>query len=393
MFVEKNKEILKLKKITKDFNNNKIKIIQKEGNVFSSQYYFFYYFLKLKTNIVFRNILVDAMEKSEINFPGSSLLLCKKIVKNYFKKNLKQKKINKKKSLLKDLKFYIENNFDKKTTEIFFNILELGGPDVSIKTIPSLNNNIEVLFSNISEFNLEIDENLANYLFKNNKQITNKKFNILLSDTFIEKDSEVYKCIEIEKKNKSRLVLVSRGYSKDFYRNIKEIMLKNNILIYPYVCKFNDKDPFKISDLGEALSINIVSPDRGENINSFCEDYIKEFNNIVLSKNKIEIKKINNISKKLKKSLEIETKDEKLKEYLQLRKKRLISKKCNISIPQKNHKLIREINIIIKTYNEICKHGMTKNNVPYKLDYVTEELARVVINQIKNVKVIIKDEN
>ena len=392
MFVEKNKEILKLKKITKDFNNNKIRIIQKEGNVFSNQYYFFYYFLKLKTNISFRNILVDAMEKSEINFPGSSLLLCKKIVKNYFKKKISQNRIDKKKSLLKDLKVYLENNFDKKSTELFFNILELGGPDVSIKTIPSLNNNIEVFFKNTSEFNLDIDENLANFLFKNKKLISNKKFNIIISDTFIEKDSEIYKCIEIAKKNKSRLLLISRGYSKDFYRNIKEIMLKNNVLIYPYTCKFNDKDPFKISDLGEVLSTNIISPDKGENINLFCENYIKEFNDIVLSKNKIEIKKINNISKKLKKSLEVETKDEKLKEYLQLRKKRLISKKCNISIPQKNHKLIREINIIIKTYNEICKHGMTKNNLPYKLEFVTEELARIVINQIKNIQIVIKDE-
>ena len=389
MIVDKSFEIIKLKKITDKFL--KIKIIQKNGNVFNSKFYFFYYFLSLDLNLNFRNILVDSMEKAEKNFPGSSLLLCKKIVKKYYRKNTEQS-FNKRKSSIKDLDYYFLKNFDKKSVDIFMNILKLGGPDVSIKTIPSLNNNIDVSFKNYSEFNLDIDNNIGNFLFNDKKTIDNKRFNILLTDTFIEKDSEIYKAIEISKKNKSRLIIVSRGYSTDFYRNLKEIMLKNNTVVYPYICKFNDKDPFKLSDLGEILDINVISPDKGENINTFCEDYIKEFNDLSLERNNIKIKKINKISSSLKESINIKTDDKDLKEYLSLRKRRLSSKTCLVSIPNKNHKLLKEFNIMIKVYNEICKHGMTENNIPYKLEFVTEKLSKLLVDQIKKIGVIIKDE-
>ena len=350
--VSKINEIVELRNFIKKFENKKFKLINKNGNFVDNKFLFFYFFLSSKklnkSNIL--NMLIDYMNKAEINFPGSSLLLCKKIVKSYLGKNEENIVINRIKPNKKNLKLYLYKKFNKNSVELFFDILKESGPDCIINTEKSKNSIIEVELSNISSFDVYVKEEVQNLLFKNSNFITNKNFSLLVSDTYLEKESEIYTVLNKASKEKSRLIILCRGYSKDFIKEIKKMMLKSNIVIYPYVCKFNDNDPFELSDFSSVTGAKIISPDKGENINTFGKDYLIKLNNVKLFKNKIEINNLKNTFDR--KSIKSSNNKE-LKNYNALRKKRLFNKKVKILIPENNKILFEDIKNICVIYNLI----------------------------------------
>ena len=79
------KSFLKLKvdlyNFCKKYKNNKLKVVDNIGNIYDSRFLFFYNFLsapQFKNNL-YKDILIEYFSKCEKLYPGSSILLAKKI--------------------------------------------------------------------------------------------------------------------------------------------------------------------------------------------------------------------------------------------------------------------------------------------------------------------------
>lgn len=406
MYREYNKNIVQtiliLEKFLKNFEKHKIRVIRLEKEVYHSNFMFFYFLLasKILENSSLKNILINSFKAAELNSPGASYYLAKKIILMFKNNNAELSVINNKiipnMFLLND---YFNKNSVNKSCEILLNALQLAGPDSTIICEENKKNETIIERTDNCEFNISIHQKLSKILFSEENKYKNKNARFVVSDTFIERESEIINLIDECVLNKESLVVICRGISDVAIDNIKKIMLHNKILIYIYTDSFINTDPFKFKDLAESLGLDIINIEtqtsllkngieKSKNIND-----IKLFSNKILfnNKNKNTIINIDNLMKEKKEDIE-------LCKYLLERKKRLSSKKVFIKVSNRNITLLQSLKDLICNYKNICKYGFVKSIIdeeiiPYNIEVVTSNLAKNLFENINKISFVIKVNN
>ena len=163
--------------------------------------------------------------------------------------------------------------------------------------------------------------------------------------------------------NNIPIVLICRGISEYAKQNIKQMILHNKIYLYPYISKFNDKDPFLFDDICKLNNQQKVSCETGDIlVRSLSEK--QKITKLILEKNKISFINANNniIFNEINEQLSDDKiyKNEETIKYLQKRKSRISPNNVKILIPKNNIKLLNEIKNLIKIYNISCISGLYK---------------------------------
>lgn len=370
-----------LKVLCKKNKENKFRYYTNK-NVYNSKFLFFNNILldeRIKDN-PYRNLLFNYLLKAENYVPGGSYILSEMFLEifnsnnNIEEKRLTGKKIETFKKLLDQ--FVME----EKNRRLIFNILNFSGPDASIVCIPSKNNEIEIKKSNQPKISINIHEDFRGIYFSNQKTTT-KDFITVAMDSYIERESEINEIFEHAKLNNLPIVLFCRGISDSAIRNIKSILLKNNIKLYPYLIKFDNNDPFLLSDISKALGSKLLSVESG---GSFNKDLVgnSSIKKLRLSTTFIEIfEPEDDLSKEINEKLAVVS-DKDLLKYLHKRKKRISPNIVEVKIPESDIRLINEIKSIIRYYNNAAISGFTVyNGFLY---------PKNVINAMKNLSISMK---
>ena len=391
-----NKNILntasKLIKLNKDFEKNKCRIIDQK--VYDSKFLFYHYFYWssdfYKDN--FRNILIDYFEKAEKRYPGSSHMLSVKFCDKVYGINKKETNIKTDKNYNSIMK-YLSKKSTKKAFSLFKNIIEFSGADATITCEKTNNKDIEVVKICKPKFRFYIDKSFQEIYFKNVEKTT-KGFLVSILDCYIERESEIFSLIEYAKLNKLPVILISRGISDSAKRNLKSILLKNNILIYPYIEKYNNEDPFKINDFSDMIGAKIISAEAGDNINkSLIEKSVcvkctasKDFIETEVKNKEV----IDTINKQINEN--INNKD--LLIYLRKRKSRCSPNNTIVRIPKNEITLLNEIKNLIKCYNFCAIKGVytNSNNIiqSVQCEKITNILSKKLYDSMTNISYKIK---
>ena len=394
-----NKELLSvlntLNKLNKDFEKNKLRIFS-SNRIHDSKFIFFRYLVlseELKKYSL-RDILINYFNKSEKFFPGSSYFLSKEIVSRFFYKKSYYKDIeNIEKNLNNLIKFLSKTIKNKKTVELFLNVLKISGPDSTISCNFYNGKEINVIKKNSSRFEAEIEDKFINVYFNNVKKTT-KTLQTCVLDAYIERESELMPIIDYSFKDKTPVLIFCRGISDNAINSLKKIILRNNIFVYPYIVKFNNNDPFILKDIASALDIDILSAETGDSIykDIVSKSKVKE---LKLTSSYVEIvnpntKEIENINKKLS-----FCHDNSLKKYLIKRKSRFSSNLTEILIPKSEIEKLSEIKCLISCYNHAAAYGLVKlkneENIYSKscIDFITK-IAENMFNNLSNIDYVIK---
>lgn len=389
------KTVSKLNKFVKSFENNKIKLFTKEKGIYNSSFLFYYYFLlddSFKDD-PYRTIISDYMQKSERYFPGSSYYLIKKLIeksRNINKFNYSKNTIKTNKDILKT---YLEENSDKLSASLVQNILSIGGPDATIICDYDNVENIIVERKDNTEFEFSIENSLYNVLF--GKKTKNKiNATIVVADAFIERESDLIPLIEHSKKSSSSLVVICRGITEVATRALKHIMLKNGILVYVFIEKFNHDDPFKLEDFSKTVGANLITADKMHSLLRDGVDCSKTIDNVTVESNKISFDFTNKL---LEKEILTQIKNAKnleLKKYLLKRKKRVTNKKVLVTVPTEMSFLLQTLKDLINSYKNLVKYGATKTS-DNKLDIIesqrlTDSLSENLYFNLMNISYVIK---
>ena len=391
-----NKNILntasKLSKLNKDFLNNKCRIIDQK--VYDSKFLFYHYFYWSSDFYEdnFRNILVDYFEKSERSYPGSSHMLSVKFCEKVYGINNKKQKIKTDKNY-NSIMDYLKTKSTEKTFSLFKNIIEFSGADATITCEKTNNKDIEVIKICKPKFNFILDKNFKEIYFKNIKKTT-KEFLISVLDCYIERESEIFSLIEYAKENKVPVILISRGISDSAKRNLKSILLRNNVLIYPYVEKYNNDDPFKLKDFSEMIGAKIISAEAGDNINNSLIEksaYVK----CTASENFIETESKNKeIIETINKQISENLNNNELLFYLRKRKSRCSPNNTIVRIPKNEITLLNEIKNLIRCYNFCAIKGVytNSNNIIQSIqcEKITDILSERLFKSLTNISYKIK---
>ena len=330
----------KLKKFNNSFYQKKHRIVTNK-TVHNSFFLFFTFFLREKVffDSPYRNILLNYFKKAEQYYPGSSYFVSVCIVDLIFEGKVKSlKKIKTEKNI--DIIFkYLENISNKKSFDLFKNILQFSGADATITCVSSKNSQISVEKKCNPTFNINIDESFINTYFSNQKQTT-KSFIVSIVDGFIERYTEIFSLFEMCKKDKLPAILICRGISEDAKRNIKQIILKNKVYVYPYTIKFDNNDPFLMKDIAKSCNTQILSSEFHDNIYKDLEEKTK-ICRLSVTKNSISFhEKSDDLIEEINKQLKTENIDFEAKNYLQtLNQKLTITIKQNERIFWKNFKI------------------------------------------------------
>ena len=354
------------------------------NNVYNSKFLFFNNILsdeRIKDN-PYRNLLFNYLLKAENYIPGGSYILSEMFLEifnsnnNIEEKRLTGKKIETFKKLLSQ--FVME----EKNRNLIFNILNFSGPDASIICMPSKNSEIEVKKSNQPKINVNIHEDFRGIYFSNQKTTT-KDFITVAMDSYIERESEINEIFEHAKLNNLSIALFCRGISDSAIRNIKSILLKNNIKLYPYIIKFDNNDPFLLSDISKALSSKLLSVESGGSFNKNLVEN-SSIKKLRLSTAFVEIFEPDDIlSKEINKKM-AEVNDKDLLKYLNKRKKRISPNIVEVKIPESDIRLINEIKSIIKYYNNAAISGFTVYNGFIYPKNIISALKNLSISMKKN---------
>jgi uncharacterized protein YsxB (DUF464 family) len=384
-----------INKFIKDFENGKNRIVQNDGSVYRSNYLFFYTYLlneKLKSD-PYSTIITDYMQKCERYFPGSSYYLLKKTIGKLNGSNNDTYVDHKLKTNMESLKNYIVSNSNEKMYNLFIDVLTLGGPDATIISDYDNVEKVTVQRKDNVDFNIEIAEKLHNSLFSLSSKKTTDVV-VSVADAFIERESDLIPLIDHANKNKCNLLVVCRGISDYAIKAIKNIMIKNNILIYIYVEKFNNSDPFKLEDFSRVTGTEIISSDKMHSFLKHGVDCSKIIHSVTLTKDTIQLNTTcNNLIEEINNQIS-NTKDENLKKYLNTRKQRIASKKVYITVPPSEKLFLQNIKDIINSYNNITKFGMVKLNNNeydcYESQKLTDKLSESLFKNITKTTVVIK---
>ena len=394
-----NKELINisilLKKYCNEFKKNKYRIVNRKGKVYSSFSLFLYYFLLKKEfnsnplSSILKNIIVN----SEKFFPGSSFYLCEMIYKNVIHNKKFKEFHNKQELTLQNVFKFYENKYDKNTLDLIKEIIKISGPDCNIICEKTNNSKIEVVRTQNSQFNFKCHKSFTDIYFSS-KQKVDKSLFVTVLDSYLEREIDLIPAIEKASINKKNLLVFVRGISNSAISNIKKIMLKNNIVIYIYPLKFDNEDPFALKDIASSLEIKYLSPDKGSIIVRDIEENTKYVENIVLYKDKIELKKSNiNELNKLNSQIK-ECRDENLLNYLNFRKKRFSCKKTTIFVPEVESFFMQDIKDFINTYNNLIKYGIINIEgylQSYKCYNNNIKLMNLFIDQSNKIGITIKE--
>jgi hypothetical protein len=387
--------VSKLNKFVNNFENNKIKLFTKENGIYNSNFLFYYYFLLDNSfeDDPYRTIISDYMQKSERYFPGSSYYLIKKFIE----KTRNVNNFNYSKNTIKPnediLKTYLEENCDKQSAHLIQNILSLGGPDATIICDYDNVENITVERKDNTEFAFSIENSLYNVLF--GKKTKNKiNATIVVADAFIERESDLIPLIEHSKNNSSSLIVICRGITEVATRALKHIMLKNGILVYVFIEKFNHDDPFKLEDFSKTVGTNLITADKMHSLLKDGVECSKTVDNVTVESNKISFDFTNKV---LEKEIITQIKNAKnldLKNYLLKRKKRVTNKKVFVTVPSEMSFLLQTLKDLINSYKNLVKYGATKTS-DNKLDIIesqrlTDNLSDNLYFNLKNISYVIK---
>lgn len=387
--------ISKLNKFVQKFENNKIKLFTKEKGIYNSNFLFYYYFLLDNSfeNDPYRTIISDYMQKSERYFPGSSYYLIKKLIEKTRNINNFTYSKNFTKANIDILKTYLEENSDKYSASLVYNILTLGGPDATIICDYDNIENITVERKDNTEFDFKIENNLYNVLF--GKKLKNKvNATIVVADAFIERESDIIPLIEHAKSNSSSLVVICRGITDSAVRAIKHIMLKNGILVYVFIEKFNNDDPFKLEDFSKTIGTTLITADKMHSLLKNGVECSKTIDNVTLESNKISLDFTNKVLEKEIINQIKNTKNIELKKYLLKRKKRITNKKVLVTVPSEMSFLLQTLKDLINSYKNLTKYGATKTS-ENKIDIIesqklTDNLSENLYFNLKNISYVIK---
>lgn len=389
------KDILDIKKFIENFNNDKIKLIDKNGGSYNNKTNFFY---KLMLSNVFkdspyRSFFINTLHKCESLFPNSSLYTLEKIINHVndlnHKNNVKNKKAKK-----EDLNKILNQFIDKKTIDLFNDLLDFSGSDSSVMINSTDNLKSIIKKENISEFNIRCHDDLSHVLFSNNSK-SKRDVLFLAYDGFLERDTDLYHLfVEAQQMNKL-IVLMCRGINSYFIASVKKMIYQFKCPLVIYECPFNNSDPFLFDDICKSLQVNPVKIEDPSVIINQVKEKFRLVQNITLELDKIsyevpeDIKRdvVNELNESLKNS-----KDE-YKDYILQRKKRFLNKKVNILISKDKKRLIEDLKFCFFVYNSICKYGITETQneiFPKQLFDISERFSSKFIDQVKNISYIQK---
>jgi len=392
---------LNLKKINNSFKKEKFRIIANK-NVYNSKFFFFSFILNNKylNKSPYSHIIYNYFKKAERIFPGASNLLSEIISDKLlgytynFNKNESDKKFE-------SIMNYLKSHTDEESFNVFKNLLLFSGPDATI-TCDSTNNNEILITKNCNPyFEIDIDEDFKGLYFSNLNKTT-KEVILSIADAYIERDSDVMRLFELSKQyNNIPIVLICRGIS-DYAKNfIKQIILNNKIYLYPYISKFNDKDPFLFDDICKLNNQQKVSCESGDILVTSLFDKHK-LTKLILEKNKISFIEFDNnvIFNEINNQLNNNdlNKNEEVIKYLHKRKSRISPNNVKILIPNEKIKLLNEIKNLIIMYNISAIYGVYNNKENknlesvYKIDNI-EKLSNSLFNNLNNMGYSVKLKN
>tara|TARA_Y100001970_G_C14259751_1_gene879009 strand:+ start:20043 stop:21236 length:1194 start_codon:yes stop_codon:yes gene_type:complete len=385
----------KLKKFNTQFKNNKLRFVT-NNSVYESN--FFYTYLLQQCELLkespYKDILFNYLIKSERIYPGSSYYVTEKLLNILNGNNNKNKKI-KTENNIENFKKYLDNvSTSKEYADLFLSILNFSGPDATLSCKPTDNVETTIIKKNNTKFDISIHESFRGIYFSNQKETT-KQFIISVMDVYIEKESEIMTLINYSYEQKMPILLICRGISDFAINALKNIILRNNIFVYPYIAKFDNEDPFLLQDISNALDVNLFALDAGDSLYS---SIVEKTNNkkLKLKSDSIEIFDINkSLVKKINE--QIKNADQDLKKYLLKRKNRISPNIVEINIPKDKTKFISEIRSLIRCYNNCILYGLLKdeNEIIYsrKEDLITEKLSGNLYNTLLNIGYTIRKDN
>ena len=383
-----------LKKFNNSFFQKKHRIVT-DKTIHNSVFLFFTFFLREKSFLKspYRNILINYFKKAEQCYPGGSYFVSVNLVDLIFSGKIKEFKKVKTDKNIETIFSYLKNISNKESFDLLKNILQFAGADASLNCESSKNSEIIVEKKCNPCFKLNIEENFIQTYFSNQKKVT-KNFIVSIIDGFIERDTEIFSLFELCKKEKLPAILFCRGLSENAIRNIKQIILKNRIYVYPFIIKSDNNDPFLIKDIAKSCKAKVLSAEFYDNIykdlvdkTSICKITISKNKVIFHEKSESLLEEIN--LQLLKENIDFET-----KKYLQKRKKRASPNNITISIPNNMHNLLQEIKSLIVCYNfcvikgiDIYKDKTINSNQCYES---SKKLSHSLFNNIKNIGFTIK---
>lgn len=391
-----NKNILQtaslLSKLNNDFSLEKCRIIDEK--VYNSKflfYHFFYWSSDFYDN-PYRNILVDYFNKSEISYPGSSYMLSVKLCNKIYGINNTNKKIKTDKNYDQIFK-YLESLSSKEAIALFKSIIEFSGADATITCEKSNNKEIEVQKICKPQFDFYLDNSFKDIYFSNVKSTT-KDFTVSVLDCYVERESEIFSLIEHAKQNKVPVVLICRGISESAKRNLKSILLRNNILVYPYIEKYNNEDPFKLKDFAQSIGAKIISAEAGDSINSSLVEK-STFTRLTISKNNVKLfKKNSDLVNSINTQISENINNHELIKYLRKRKTRCSPNNTLVRIPKNNITLLNEVKNLIKCYNFCALKGVYTNEhdrlQSIQCEKITDILSEKLYQNINKISYKIK---
>lgn len=337
----------------------------------------------------YRNIVLNFLKKAERYIPGGSLIasillvnLIKNKVQNF---SIKEKNIKTFKEMLK------ESISKESSRDLILSVLEFAGPDGSINCKNSKNKELCVTKDNNAKIKISIAESFESIYFKSIEEST-KSCLVICMDAYLERESEIMTILEEAKKCNVPLLIFCRGMSEYFIKNIKEIIVKNGIYVYPYIVKFDNNDPFLFDDICSAFDLERVSAESGD---SFYKDLVKKskITKVRLKKDGIEFfNRPNKTIEEINKSLS-ECNEQELRDYLLKRKNRLSPNVVNVLIPSIEKQLLNDFRSIVKTYNLSAISGIVEFNkmlVPrYSFNQI-KTLSESIFKSISSISCVVR---
>lgn len=385
---------ISLKSFNKNFINRKNRVVALD-NVFESKFLFLEHFLTKSefSKSPYRNLLINYFKNAEKQFPGSSWdiseVISQKILGNY-NKDKKSKTDNN----IKNIFSFIKNMTDKETFILFKEILEFSGPDATILCKETKNSEISVEKSCMPSFRLSLKNEFVPIYFSSVNEVT-KDVIFSVIDGYIERESELTLLIEKSKIEGLPVVVVCRGISYEATNHLKSILLRNNIKLYLYIEKFNDKDPYFFDDISCSAFTKTIS---GETLDSIYKDSAEKSSIVKVKLSPTEIKFYDtnqDLSKEINKQINF-AKSNNIKsiDYLIKRKSRVLPNNVYVNIPKKEIRKILEIKNLIKIYNRIAAYGMfidENNNVKSNFKHnVVDKLSESLYKNIVEIGYAIK---
>ncbi len=388
-------DLLKVKKFIDDFEQGRLKLIDNIGNVYSKNNNFFYKLIQsgILNKSPYRPFFIDWLMQSEKVFPNSSKDLLKNLYLLHTNNSLEtfQAKIN---TTRDDLKEILHDYIHSESIDLFETILNISGPDALLNIFASANAKIEIKKENLTKFDkIYCHEELSSILFSQGDK-SRRDIIFVAIDGFLERDTDLQHAYLESQQNQNKMVVVlCRGTNLQCIQQIKRNLIYNKVPVLIYECPFINEDPMKFDDLCRCLNVSAVKIEDGDPTIVQIKNKMVKLENILLKSDAIEFTCDDEICNKLITEINlILLEHDEYKEYLNLRKKRIKSKKVNIFIPKSKKSLIADLNTAIFVYNNIVKYGISyKKDKKYATVLLknTDKLSVLLYENLKKISTVI----